>query len=172
MSAIRMLSSAALAIVVIGGVACSKDSSTGPNHNGNGISFDTWPANVNSTFCVQGTSLLGDNKSGSITVDDCDAAGIDESYAGYFEVWRIKVASSQVVTFDASSGFDNTLSVWRVNSVSSSRVNVSLLAQDDDRSSSDTNALLSVQLDPNVDYVVAVGGYDYSERGTYTLRIR
>ena len=171
MSAIRKLSAVAIALVTVAGLACSKDSPS-PGDPGSRVTFASWPSSLNSTFCIQGTSLVGDNKSGSITDNDCDSADIDPSDEGYFEIWRIKVASSQVVTFDARSGFDNYLSVWRVNSVSSSSVSASLLAENDDRSTSDLNALVSVQLEPNVEYVVVVAGYDYSERGLYTLQIR
>lgn len=167
MQATRILVASAFALAMAG-VGCGKDS-TAPN---DGIVFDTWDAAVNSTFCVQGTSLVGTSKSGSITANDCDSADIDPTDEGYFEVWRIRVARSQVVTFDASSGFDNYLSVWRVNSVSATSVNVSLMAENDDRSASNVNALVSVQLEPSVEYVVAVAGYDYSQTGAYTLQIR
>lgn len=76
------------------------------------------------------------------------------------------------MTFDASSTFDNVLVVLRVNAVTATSLDADVVDGNDDRSITDTNALVTVRLEPNVDYAVAIAGFDYTETGPYTLTIR
>jgi hypothetical protein len=165
----RTIKNAALLAVLAAGLACGDDDDpTGPGS----VTFPDWPATIVTGFCVRGTSVVGDTKSGSITNTDCDAADVDPTDEGYFEIWRVRVASSRDVTFDANSTFDNYLTVLRVNSVTATSVDVAVIGENDDRSATNLNALVTVRLEPNVDYAVAISGFDYAETGPYTLSIR
>ena len=155
----------ALAIVLAG---CGGDDATGPGS----VEFPAIDANVLAAFCVRGQGTKGENKSGTITDNDCDAADFDPNDEAYFETWRVRVASSTSVTFDANSSFDNYLEVYRLESISGTQVTVSLIGENDDRSSSNLNALVTVNLQPGRDYFVVISGYDYFETGPYTLAIR
>ena len=140
--------------------ACSKDS-TGPS-----VTFPPLPSDLLAGFCVQGEATVGQTKSGAVNDDDCDAGD------SFFELWRVRVAETTSVTFDATSGFDNYLTVVRLNSYTSSSANFTILGENDDRASGNLNALVTVTLQPGIDYFVSVSGYDYSETGSYSLRIR
>ena len=107
----------ALAATLAVGFACGDDDPTGPGS----VTFPDWPATIITGFCVRGTAVVGDTKSGTLSDTDCDVADIDPSDVGYFEVWRVRVASARDVTFDASSTFDNVLVVLRVNAVTATR---------------------------------------------------
>lgn len=149
--------SLALLIVL---AACGKDS-TGPS-----VTFPPLPSDLLAGFCVQGPARVGETKSGSVTASDCDAGD------SFYEVWRVRVAAATSVTFDASSGFDNYLTVVRLNSYTSTSANFTMMGENDDRSSTNYNALVTVTLQPETDYFVAVSGYDYTQTGSYSLRIR
>lgn len=164
----RTLNTLALVATVAVGLACDDDDATGPGN----VTFPDWPAAVVTGFCVRGTAVVGDTKSSAIATTDCNAADIDPSDEGYFEVWRVRVASSRDVTFDANSTFDNFLAVVRVNSVSATDLDVTVVGENDDRSPTNLNALVTVRLEPNVDYAVAISGFDDTETGPYTLAIR
>jgi hypothetical protein len=56
--------------------------------------------------------------------------------------------------------------------VTATNLNVTVVGENDDRSQTDLNALVTVRLEPNVDYVVVIAGYDDTETGPYTLAIR
>lgn len=168
MSTTRTLRRVALLAAVAAGLACDDDDPTGPGS----VTFPDWPATIVTAFCVRGTAVVGDNKSGTLADTDCDAADIDPTEEGYFEVWRVRVASVGDVTFDANSDFDNYLAVLRVNSVSATDADIEFVGENDDRSQTNLNALVTARLEPNVDYVVLIAGYDYTETGPYTLAIR
>ena len=169
MRSTRTLASLALAAITIVALGCGDDDPTRPGS----VTFPDWPASLNAPFCIRGTALVGDTKSGTISDTDCDATDIDPGADGFFEVWRVRVASAQDVTFDANSTFDNYLTVIRVNSVTATNLDVTIVGEDDDRvPGGNTNALVTVRLDPNVDYVVVIAGYDDTETGPYTLAIR
>ena len=152
---------AGLAALLVLGVACSKDG-TGPG----GVTFPPLPSDLLAGFCSRGEAVAGQTKSGSVTASDCDAGD------SYYEVWRVRVASPASVTFDATSGLDNYLTIARLESYTSTSETVTIVGENDDRSTSDLNALVTVTLQPNTDYFVSVSGYDYSQTGSYTLRIR
>jgi hypothetical protein len=170
MFAIRTLRRLPLAAMVAVGLACGDDDDpTGPGS----VTFPDWPATVVTAFCVRGNAVVGETKSGTISDTDCDVADVDPSDEGYFEVWRVRVASARDVTFDANSTFDNFLAVVRVNSVTTTSLDVEVVGENDDRAPlTNTNALVTVRLEPNVDYAVAISGFDYTETGPYTLAIR
>jgi hypothetical protein len=165
----RTLNRLALGATLAIGLACGDDDPTGPGS----VTFPDWPSTVVTGFCVRGNALVGETKSGSIENTDCDVADINPADVGYYEVWRVRVASSRDVTFDANSTFDNFLAVVRVNSVSATQLDVTPIGENDDRvQGSNTNALVTVRLEPNVDYAVAISGFDYDETGPYTLAFR
>src|SRR5688500_3958161 len=110
----RMLKGLALAATVAVGFACGDDDDpTGPVN----VTFPDWPATIVTALCVRGTSVVGDTKSGTISDTDCDLDDIDPGNVGFFEIWRVRVATAADITFDANSAFDNFLAVFRVNSV-------------------------------------------------------
>ena len=168
MGAIRSLGRLAVVAAGAAGLACGDDDPTGPGS----VSFPDWPATIVAAFCVRGTAVVDETKSSTLADTDCDVAAFDPVNEGYFEAWRVRVASARDVTFDASSTFDNVLTVFRVNSVSATSVDIDVLGGNDDRSATSTNALVTVRLEPNVDYAVAVSGVFYEETGPYTLALR
>jgi hypothetical protein len=149
-------------------LGCDDDDPTGPGS----VTFSDWPAGIVSGFCVRGTSLVGDTKSGIIADTDCDFGDINTGGEGFYEIWRVRVATAQDVTFDANSTFDNYLAVIRVNAVTATDIDATVIGENDDRSATNLNALVTVRLQPNVDYAVVVSGYDDTEVGAYTLAIR
>lgn len=164
----RTLTALALVAGLTAALGCGDDDPVGPGT----VTFPDWPAAVVAGFCVRGTATVGDTKSENLSNTDCDVADVEPSDVGYFEVWRVRVATARDVTFDMNSTFDNLLAVVRVNSVSATDLDVTVVGENDDRSPSNTNALVTVRLQPNVDYAVAVSGWDYTETGPYTLAIR
>ena len=164
----RALSRLVLAATVTIGFACAGDDPTGPD----GVTFPDWPAPAISALCVRGTALAGDTKSGTLSVTDCDGADVNPDVAGYFETWRVRVATAGNVTFDLSSSFDNFLTVLRVDAVTASGGSVTIIADNDNRSQADLNALVIIRLEPHVDYVVGISGFDETATGAYTLVIR
>lgn len=164
----RTLDTLAVAATLAVGFACGDDDPTGPGP----VTFPDWPATIVTGFCVRGTAVVGDTKSGTLSDTDCDAADIDPGEVGFYEGWRVRVASARDVTFDASSTFDNVLVVLRVNAVTATSLDAEFVGGNDDRSGTDTNALVTVRLEPNLDYAVAISGFDYTQTGPYTLAIR
>lgn len=152
----------ALFALLAAGLAC-KDSS-GP---GGGLNFPALPGALLAAYCHRGDRTVGQTLSGSVNASDCDAGD------SWFEIWRVRVASAQSVTFDANSAFDNFLEVVRLDDYAGDTVYVTEIGENDDRSpGSNFNALVTVTLQPNTDYFVAISGYDYTETGSYTLQIR
>lgn len=141
---------------------CSKDSS-GP---GAGVNFPSLPADMLAAFCHRGNAVVGETKSGAVSAPDCDAGD------SYYEIWRVRVAATTSVTFDANSGFDNYLEVVRLESYTATSATVTQIGSNDDRAEGNLNALVTVTLQPDTDYFVAISGYDYTETGSYTLQIR
>lgn len=162
MNAIPWLKRTTLLAVLVGGLACKGDSS-GP---GGGVTFPSLPSGLLAAFCHRGDRTVGQTPSGSVSSGDCDAGD------SYYEIWRVRVASTQSVTFDANSAFDNFLEVVRLDSYTADTVYVTQVGENDDRSGTNLNALVTVTLQPNTDYFVSISGYDYTETGSYTLQIR
>lgn len=150
--------------------ACGGDDSTGPSAN---VSFPDIDPQLLALFCVRGEATPGMAPSGSLTSSDCDSADFNPGDDSFFEMWRVRVAESGSVTFDAQSEFDNYLEVFRLDGISEDSVSVTLLGENDDRSpGNDLNALVSVTLSPGQDYFVAISGFTYQETGPYTIQIQ
>lgn len=160
----------AAALLVVVGLACGKDSS-GPGSGPGGLDFPSLSQALVTQYCVRGNATAGDTKSGGIAPSDCDAANIDPSDVGYYEVYIVKVATAADVTFDVSSNFDSFLTLLHLDSYTATTASVTVLQTNDDRSPTDLDALLTYHLDPGVNYVISVAGYDYSQGGTYSLAI-
>jgi hypothetical protein len=138
-----------------------------------GITFPELPAALLNEFCNRGTATVGETVSGTVADSDCDAADVNPADEGYYEIWRIRVAETTSVTFDANSAFDNYLTVLRLDSFTSTSAELTPVGQNDDRDfPDDLNALVTVTLQPDTDYFLAVAGYDYTEVGSYTVEIR
>jgi hypothetical protein len=168
MLSVRTLTRLALVATITGSLGCGDDDPTGPGS----VTFADWPAAVVAGFCVRGTAVVGDTKSEVIADTDCDIADVNPADEGYYEIWRVRVASARDVTFDANSTFDNFLAIIRVDGVTATDINATVVGENDDRSQTNLNALVTVRLQPNVDYAVVVSGFDYDETGAYTLAIR
>jgi hypothetical protein len=148
-------------------LGCGKDSS-GPS-----VDFPPLDQILVTTFCVRGDKTAGQNASGSITSSDCDAADIDPNDAGYYETWRIRVASGRNVTFTTNAQFDTYLTIVRIDSWDGSTLSVTILGENDDidPDAGNFNSRVTVNLQPGFDYIAAVQGYDYGETGSYSLTI-
>lgn len=148
--------------------------------DGNGLGgvledlFPELPADLLAQVCWRGDVTIGTTVSGEISEADCDAQDVDPEGVGYYEIWRVRVESRSSVTFDVNSEFDNWLTLLRLVSYdpNTQEVVVQFLAENDDRVGGDLNALITYTLSPGVDYFIAVSGYDYLEKGPYTLQIR
>jgi hypothetical protein len=150
-------------------LGCGGGDSTGSN--GGGSTFPPLPSSLLTQFCVRGNRLPGQATSGTIGANDCDAADFDPTDDGYFEVWRVRVLTSGTYTITISSNFDSWLEVYQLNSTSP--LDLTLIDQNDDRIPGvDLDGEVTVQLDPGVDYMVGVSGYDYAQTGPYTLTIQ
>lgn len=161
----RILASAALSALL----ACGKDA-TGPSIS---VDFPPLDSLLISALCIRGDRTVGQNATGTIASADCNAAAVDTTFHGYFDIWRVRVDSARTVTFRISSGFDSFLTVVRLDSWDkpTRTYTYTLLGQDDD-SAGNLDALLTVNLQPGQDYLVAVAGFDRAEIGNYTLTIR
>src|SRR2546430_4663237 len=133
---------AVLALLTLGTGAACKDSS-GPN---NSVSFPALTSNLLEQFCNRGNALIGETKSGVLSPSDCD------SQDSYYEIWRIRVASATSVTFDLSSGFDNYLTVLRLDSYNGSSAHLSVGGGNDDPPPTVFTPTVTYRLSPNTDH--------------------
>jgi hypothetical protein len=85
-------------------------------------------------------------------------------------MYVVRVNRQRSVTFTVSSQFDSFLSLLRLNSFTNTTADWSFVAEDDDGTGG-LDARLTVTLQPNVDYLLAISGFDYNETGPYTIRI-
>jgi hypothetical protein len=136
--------------------------------------FPELPADLLSQVCWRGDVTIGETVTGDVTESDCDAQDVDPDGVGYYEVWRVRVDARQSATFDANSEFDNWLTLLGLVSYDpeTQEVVVEFLMENDDRADGNLNALITYTLSPGVDYFIAVSGYDYLEKGPYTLQVR
>ena len=160
---------AAVAALVVVGLGCGKDSS-GPGSGG--LDYPNLSQALVTQYCVRGNATVGDTKSGDVVASDCDAADVRPGATGYYEVYIVKVASAANVTFDVSSNLDSYLTLLRLDSYTASSASLTILDENDDRAPGVLDALLTYDLQPNTNYVIAVGGLGYSATGTYSLAIR
>lgn len=138
------------------------------DNGGPNVAFPDINAAVLDFFCWSGNRTPPGTVNGTIASTDCDAADVDPADVGYYETWRLRVAASRSVTFTTNAAFDAYLTVVRVNSITGTTVNFTILGEDDDNGPG-LNAMLTVALEPGFDYFVAVGGYDYTETGAYSM---
>ncbi|HEV8509649.1 MAG TPA: hypothetical protein VGQ48_04260 [Gemmatimonadales bacterium] len=152
----------AMMLFLIATFACGGDKSTGPG----GVSFPSIPQATLNQYCIRGQAVPPQTKSGSIATSDChDAAG-----SPYYEIYRVRVGSSDTVTFRVSSSFDSYLYLIRIDNLSDIEGSAVLLASDDD-SAGNLDAMLSYTLQPNTEYFILISGLDDTETGSYSLAI-
>lgn len=139
-------------------VACSDSSGPG------GPTFPTIPAAIVTQFCIRAQVVPPQTRSGSLATTDCqDGAG-----SPYYEIYRVRVASSTAVTFTMTSDFDSYLALVRIDDVNDPQGSDVLLAEDDD-SAGNLDARLSFTLEPDTEYFIFVTSIDVSEVGNYSL---
>ena len=139
-------------------VACSDSSGPG------GPSFPSIPSAVVTQLCIRGQAVPPQTKTGSIATTDCqDAAGLP-----YYEIYRVRVASSTAVTFTMSSDFDSYLYLLRIDDVNDPQASAVLLTEDDD-SAGNLDARLSFTLEPNIEYFILITAVSDAETGNYSL---
>ena len=153
----------ALSALLLAATACSNDK----NPTDPPPPPDDWTRAV----CARGEVSVGRSVTGTVNSSDCDSADIVEDDEGYFESWLMTVSSTRTVEFDLSSGFDNYLTVVAVWE-DSGEIEAEIVAVSDDRAPGNTDAFARVRLEPGATYVIAVGGYDYGEQGSYRLTVR
>jgi hypothetical protein len=160
-----------LALTVAALAACGGDSATGPS-----LTYPALSSQVLAAYCVQGNRTFGQGISGTLANTDCDLGD-----GTFYEVYRVRVATTGSYQFSASSTFDNVMAVLRLESttvpggpqdllsfVDSSAVTV--IAGNDDRSGTDTNALIpTVSLVADTDYFLVMNGFAPSDLGPYTV---
>lgn len=135
------------------------------------LTYPPLNGSVNTQYCVQGNTTTGDTKSGSIAATDCDYSVVFGAGQGYFEIWRVRVATARSVTFTVDApGFDSYIDVAEFTVSGGDVANYSILGSDDDTNGDDP--VLTLDLLPNTDYAVVVSGFDYPEVGAYTLNIQ
>jgi hypothetical protein len=127
---------------------------------------------VNAAFCVRGNRTVGQNASGAIAASDCDYTVFSNvPDAGYFEVWRIRVAAAGSVTLSVSApAFDSYMDVAQLTIANGDVTAVQQLAFNDDTNGDDPAITLDLQ--PNVDYAAVVSGFNDAAIGSYTLTIQ
>lgn len=157
-------------LVILAGalLACGGDKSTNPTA---GLTFPTLSASENALYCVRGNTTTGQTKSGSITSSDCDADNFIPGETGYFEVWRVRVASTKTVTFTLTSPFDSVIEVYEIDIASGSVTDFFFEDEADNEIDGGPPEILTVTLDPDSDIAVIISGYDYPEVGSYSLKI-
>ena len=131
----------------------------------NGVQFPAINPATAALFCIRGNAVPPQTVSGTVTDDDCHTGIAND---GFWESWRVRVASSSSVTFAASSSFDNWLELFRVDDLNDIEGSAVLLAEDDD-SGTGVNALITFSLQPNTEYVIVPSGFDDSQRGAYSV---
>jgi hypothetical protein len=136
------------------------------------LDFPELSSQLISLYCIRDNVTVGSTENGSLQSSDCDIADVSPDDEGYFEVFMVKVRSTQSVTFTVSSGFDSYLSLLRLVSYTSSDADLELLDEDDDGVEENGDARLTFTLDPDETYFIALSGFDYLETGNYTLTIR
>ena len=117
-------------------------------------------------FCIRGSHVPPARVSGNISESDSCHANIEDD--GYFEGWRVRVASSTTITFAVSSVFDSWLELVRIDNLDDPINSVVALAEDDN-SAGNLQARLSAELEPNTEYLIVVSGYNDVAQGQYVL---
>lgn len=148
-----------VATMVLGAlVGCSKDA-TGPGS----VNFPAFPAQVNANFCIRGNVTSPDTMAGQIETTDCPWGD-----GSFYEAWRVRVGATGNYKFLANSTLDNYLAVIQVDSFTTTQLYGTPIGQDDD-SGGGVNALVTVNLLKDKDYVLLVDGFDSLQLGPYTV---
>jgi hypothetical protein len=158
------LCSTIIALATVAG-ACGDD---------NNLDFPELSQQLIDAFCVRGNLTTGESQSGSLAASDCDAADVDTTDDGYYEVYLVRVGTTGSVTFTMrSSTIDSYLTLLSLDSYTSTTANLTLLDEDDDTAGgvNGYDATITFTLSAGTTYVIATGGYDYSDIGPYTLTI-
>jgi hypothetical protein len=160
--------SGALALALAVGCGGGDNDGTGP---GSDLDFPPLDPSVNAALCVRGNRTVGQNASSSITTSDCDySVFIGTADAGYFEIWRVRVASVRTVTFTVSApAFDSYLDIAQATIDNGQVTDMQQLATNDDTNGDDP--VITIELQPNVDYAAVVSGFNDAATGSYTLTI-
>lgn len=148
-------------------VACG-ESTTGPQ-----VQTTTFPdvdQAVLATYCIRGTANVPAIRGGNVTTGDCPTestlvGGTDE---GYWEGWRVRVATAVDVTFSVDSDYDTFLDVFQIDLANPRLTNLVVF---DDDSGENGNAELTVTLSPDTEYWVLVSGFQAEDVGSYTLSV-
>lgn len=146
-------SAAALAIAL---AACGSDEPTAPQ-------------TFVQLMCIRGTIAVGGTVNGNLVSADCDLNDVG-SGGGYFESYRLNVASDTTIDVSLTSGvFDTYLFLVRVRAEHVD--SLELVAQDDDGGGGTNSLIAGVTLLAANDYLVLANGFDYSDVGAYTLNV-
>ena len=87
----------AIALTALVAVGCNGGDGTGvfgTNGTNDTVSFPNLPADLLEFVCWRGNATKGQTVSGTIAETDCDSQDVDPDVVGYFEVWRVRVASA------------------------------------------------------------------------------
>ena len=151
---------------LIAGIGCGNEG-TGP-----GAEFPPLPQAILASFCIRGDRTLGDSAASFLSAADCS----DNN--SYYEIWRVRVPQDRDVIFDARSGFDNRLDVIRLDSLEADTIHFTPVGFSDDRglcsnlNDPGCNALVTISLTANADYLAVVQGRDFLQIGYYLLELR
>ena len=119
-------------------------------------------------FCIRADIAVGGTVNGTLAATDCDLASLDSASGGYFESYRLSVATDTIVGVALSSGeFDTFLALLRLVGADSFAV----VALNDDGGGGTNSLIGAVPLSAGEDYVVIANGFTYADVGAYTLTV-
>lgn len=152
-------------------LAACGDDGTGPEDPGS-PEFPTVDAAVLAEFCVRGTLVPTATVTGTLNEADCPTVSPVGSGPGTnYETWRVRVAGTQSVTLEISSGFDSFIDVFRITNLASPQLGGALVDFDDDGTGG-VDARLTVTLEAGVEYWVMVSGFGPEDVGPYSMEGR
>lgn len=129
----------------------------------------TAPPTFEQAMCIRATIALGGTVNATLASSDCDLNDVG-SGGGYFESYRLNVASDTTVDVSLTSGvFDTYLFLLRVRAEDVD--SLELVAQDDDGGGGTNSLIAGVTLLAANDYLVLVNGFAYADVGAYTLNV-
>ena len=154
--------------MVVGTLACGSDDVTGPDD----VTFPTISQSALDAACIRGTAAPTTTVNGSISDTDClnGTTLVGAGPNGYFEGWRVRVATAASVTFTVDSNYDSFLDLFLIDDLGSAGL-MNLLDFDDDGGPGD-DAELTASLAPDTEYWIMVSGFEAIDVGQYSLDIR